>query len=68
MKVFIIILGRVEEYKAVNQRESEDLADAFLSYPFLNAQYEFLKSKGKNREAVMFWILKTFRPMWSKLL
>ena len=28
--------GSVEEYKAVNARESIDLADAFLSYNFLN--------------------------------
>ena len=28
--------GNVEEYKAVNARESRELADAFLSYPFLN--------------------------------
>lgn len=58
--------GRVEEYKAVNAKESLDLADAFLSYPFLDAQYKFLKSKGKN--ATLFMILKTLRPLWSKLL
>ena len=28
--------GTVEEYKAVNARESLELADAFLSYNFLN--------------------------------
>ena len=28
--------GSVEEYKAVNARESLELADAFLSYNFLN--------------------------------
>ena len=28
--------GSVEEYKAVNAKESLDLADAFLSYPFLD--------------------------------
>merc|ERR1712142_1285420 len=58
--------GNVEEYKAVNAKESLDLADAFLSYPFLDAQYKFLKSKGKN--ATLFMILKTLRPLWSKLL
>jgi len=58
--------GNVEEYKAVNAKESLELADAFLSYPFLDAQYNFLKSKGKN--ATLFMILKTLRPIWSKLL
>ena len=28
--------GSVDEYKAVNARESLELADAFLSYPFLD--------------------------------
>jgi len=58
--------GSVEEYKAVNAKESRDLADAFLSYKFLDAQYNFLKSKGKN--ATIFYVLKTLRPLWSKLL
>ena len=30
--------GTVEEYKAVNARESLELADAFLSYNFLNVK------------------------------
>eukprot|EP00092_Neocalanus_flemingeri_P080239 GFUD01100074.1.p1 GENE.GFUD01100074.1~~GFUD01100074.1.p1 ORF type:complete len:305 (+),score=107.79 GFUD01100074.1:55-969(+) len=58
--------GSVEEYKAVNAKESLELADAFLSYPFLDAQYNFLKSKGKS--ATVFMVLKTLRPVWSKLL
>ena len=60
--------GTVQEYKAVNAKESQDLADAFLSYNFLNAQYEFLKSKGKSSQANVFMIIKTLRPLWSKLL
>lgn len=58
--------GSVEEYKAVNAKESMDLADAFLSYKFLDAQHKFLKSKGK--DATVFFILKSLRPLWSKLL
>jgi len=58
--------GDIQHYKAVNAKESEDLADAFLSYKFLDAQYNFLKSKRKN--ATPFLILKTLRPLWSKLL
>lgn len=48
--------------------QSHDLADAFLATPFLNAQYNFLKSKGKTGPAYTFWFLKTTRPLWSKLL
>ena len=58
----------VEEYKEVNKRESVQVADAFLSYNFLDYQENFLRSKGKSKEARMFWILKVFRPLWSKLL
>jgi len=60
--------GTVQEYKKVNLEESIRLADAFLSLPFLNAQYQFLKSKGKTSNAALFWFLKTSRPLWSKLL
>ena len=60
--------GTVEEYKRVNAKESQDLADAFLSYNFLDAQYKFLKSKGKSSQATVFMILKSLRPLWSKLL
>ena len=58
----------VSEYKKVNRRESVQVADSFLSYNFLDHQAAFLRSKGKEREARVFWILKTLRPFWSKLL
>merc|ERR1719187_1567933 len=60
--------GSLEEYKAVNAKESVDLADAFLSVPFLEGQRKFLKSKGKNQQAAVFWLVKTLRPLWSKWL
>jgi len=60
--------NRVQEYKRVNLKESYDLADAFLAPPFMNAQYKFLKSKGKTVPAYTFWFLKTTRPLWGKLL
>jgi len=60
--------GDVAEYKAVNAQESIALADAFLSVPFLQAQSNFLKSKGKTQMAAVFWLVKTLRPLWSKLL
>merc|ERR1711962_554802 len=57
--------GKVEEYKAVNAKESVDLADAFLSTPFLMAQYEFLKSKKKTQPALVFRTIALLRPLWS---
>jgi len=60
--------GSVEEYKRVNLEESILLADAFLNTPFLNAQYKFLKAKGKTGPSAVFWFLKSSRPLWSKLL
>ena len=48
--------------------ESRQLADAFLAYKFLDAQYKFLKSKGKGKLANVFWVLKTFRPLWSWMI
>ena len=35
--------GSVDEYKKVNARESEELADAFLSYKFLDVSSFILK-------------------------
>eukprot|EP01135_Chromosphaera_perkinsii_P007534 Nk52_evm18s913 gene=Nk52_evmTU18s913 len=60
--------NRVEEYKQVNAEESKALADAFLAEPFLDAQYKFLSGKGKTQPAMLFWVLKATRPLWSKLL
>ena len=54
--------------KAVNERESRDLADAFLSTKFLRAQADFLASKGKTRPALAFEVLIATRPAWSLLL
>ena len=58
----------VSEYKDVNMKESYALADAFLATPFLAAQYNFLKQKGKSQQANIFWFLKMSRPLWSLLL
>ena len=67
-KVFAQGHGTPSEYKQVNDEESRQLADAFLAYKFLDAQYNFLKSKGKGQLANVFWILKTFRPLWSWMI
>ncbi|MBT8071855.1 MAG: enoyl-CoA hydratase/isomerase family protein [Gammaproteobacteria bacterium] len=57
-----------DELKAVNARESEDLADAFLSTPFLRAQFRFLRSRKKWAPAAMFMAMLIMRPLWSRLL
>jgi Delta3-Delta2-enoyl-CoA isomerase len=56
------------ELKAVNARESVQVADAFLAAPFLREQYRFLKSKGKRRPAMLFLVLWKSRPLWSRML
>ena len=57
-----------DELKATNKRESAQVADAFLDSPFLEAQYRFLRSKGKGPPALMFFALWRTRPLWSRLL
>eukprot|EP00511_Aplanochytrium_stocchinoi_P003774 CAMPEP_0204822560 /NCGR_PEP_ID=MMETSP1346-20131115/756_1 /ASSEMBLY_ACC=CAM_ASM_000771 /TAXON_ID=215587 /ORGANISM="Aplanochytrium stocchinoi, Strain GSBS06" /LENGTH=203 /DNA_ID=CAMNT_0051948833 /DNA_START=464 /DNA_END=1075 /DNA_ORIENTATION=+ len=56
------------EMRNVNAKESEQLASCFLDYPFLEGQYNFAVQKNKKQVANLFWFLKTFRPVWSKLL
>ena len=58
----------VTEYKQVNKVESVRVADSFLSYNFLHNQENFLRIKGKVKEARIFFVLKTLRPLWSRLL
>lgn len=57
-----------EELEAVNARESQELADAFLDVPFLMGQYRFLWSREKYGPALVFLALRLTRPLWSKLL
>lgn len=54
--------------KEVNRRESEALADAFLSKNFLTSQANFLKGKGKHRLAYTFKFLAFTNPIWSKFI
>lgn len=56
------------ELKAVNAKESQQLADAFLSAPFLKGQMRFLWSKKKRGPAVMFAGLWLSSPVWRLLL
>lgn len=57
-----------DELKAVNARESVELADAFLGAPFIKAQYKFLSSKKKWGPAAMFLAMLISRPVWSRML
>jgi peroxisomal 3,2-trans-enoyl-CoA isomerase len=56
------------DLKAVNLKESEAVATAFLSAPFLKSQYKFLYSKGKMKQAHIFWTLALTRPVWKFFL
>ena len=58
----------LEGWKVRATEESEALATAFLSAEFLDNQYKFLKSKGKDQAAMVFLVLKSLRPLWSMLL
>jgi enoyl-CoA hydratase/carnithine racemase len=57
-----------EELLSVNARESVQVADAFLSPPFLNGQFKFLWSKKKRVPALTFLALRLTHPLWSLLL
>jgi len=57
-----------DELKAINASESAVLADAFLSAPFIQAQFKFLWSKKKWGPAAMFLTMLISRPLWSRLL
>lgn len=57
-----------DELKAINARESVELADSFLSAPFIKAQFKFLWSKKKLGPAAMFLAMLISRPLWSRLL
>ena len=56
------------ELKAVNASESVALADAFLSAPFIKAQFRFLWRKKKWGPAAMFLTMLISRPVWARLL
>ena len=60
--------SQLDELKAVNRRESVQIADAFLGVPFLKAQLKFLSAKKKWRAAAIFLALLALRPIWSRLM
>lgn len=58
----------LEQLRAINARESRQLADAFLGADFLRGQFEFLWSRDKYAPALVFLALLLTRPAWAKLL
>jgi len=58
----------LEEYRAVNDAESRELARSFLGPAFLQGQVDFLSSKGKGQMALAFRALAALRPLWSRML
>lgn len=57
-----------EGLAAANAAESVRVADAFLSPPFLTAQFRFLWRKRRRGPALTFLALRLTRPLWSLLL
>lgn len=58
----------LEELRAANARESQQVADAFLAAPFLRGQFRFLWRKKKWGPALMFLALWLLRPLWARAL
>ena len=57
-----------DELKATNASESRQLADAFLSPPFLMGQFRFLWGKRKRSLALMFLLVRLTYPVWRWML
>jgi len=61
-------LGVREELKQVNERESIELAEAFLSDKFLAAMQSFTAEKGRAQAASFFRVARATRPLWVRLV
>lgn len=60
--------SKLEQLKATNVNESEQLADAFLGASFLKGQSRFLWRKKKYAPSTLFFSLWALRPLWSRLI
>ena len=60
--------GVRDELKAVNERESRELAEAFLSDRFLGAMQAFSAEKGRAQAATLFRLLRATRPLWVRFV
>jgi len=60
----------VQEYKAVNARESAALAEAFVSTAFLSGQLQQLRRKGRHRSlaGLVLRAMLLTRPVWARWL
>lgn len=58
----------LEELRAINARESRELAYAFLGADFLRGQFEFLWSRDKYAPALVFKALLLTRPVWAQFI
>lgn len=56
------------KWTEVNARESQELGKAFVSARFLQAQIDFLESKGKVGPSWAMWMARVTRPLWSLVL
>ena len=57
--------GSIKEYKEVNARESLELADAFLSYNFLNVMPHKKATNPFYRGAYLWLAIKHRAPMYG---
>jgi len=55
----------LERLRTVNADESADLANAFVSYKFLNAMYDWNVMKNKPGLSKWFYLMKTMLPLWQ---
>ena len=55
--------AQVAKLKHVNRQESEDLAKAFMSPPFINQMIEFTAAKNKTQANMVFKFLRLSRPV-----
>ncbi|MGF1703788.1 enoyl-CoA hydratase/isomerase family protein [Photobacterium makurazakiensis] len=60
--------SKLDELKAVNAKESKQLADSFLGADFLKEQSRFFWRKKKYAPSAMFFSLCVLRPIWSRFL
>jgi len=60
--------SQLQELEQANERESKELADAFLGGAFMLGQFKFLWSKKKRVPSMVFLALWLLRPLWARFL
>ncbi len=64
----LVSQGLVDEYLAVNEKESDDIARGMTSPEFLQTQRRFLQERGKTQGALLMGLLQLTYPVWSRWL